>query len=479
MNSFTDKVKSTIEKYNMLRSGDTAVIGVSGGADSLCLLHVLNALKKELDIKLFAVHLNHQFRGIDAENDARFVEQMCDEWGIPHRIETFDVPAYAKKQGLSSEEAGREIRYKLFKEVKEEIKADKIAVAHNMNDNAETILMRLARGTGLEGLKGIDPVRDAIIRPLLEQDRPSIEAYCSQNGLIPRVDKTNFQPIYLRNKIRLELLPYMQKNINPSINEALIRLSQVVSEENDYMEQQTDERLKSIAQIKEGCIIINSAMLMQLHPAIQKRLVRRAVENITGTLTGFEYKHFQGILALQGQGTGAAIELPKDLKAYISYENLIICKKIENHDKKCYYKLKYNNEIFVNELNSAVSVRLFDRDELSVIPKSSKTIYIDADKVKAELAIRHREAGDRFSPIGMAGSKKLKDYFIDKKIPKELRDDIMLLADGQEIVWILGSIISEKYKVTPNTQKVMLVSCNNCGFLHNNSTREDTTCKMI
>lgn len=480
MNSFVDGVRSTIEKNNMIESGDTIVIGVSGGADSLCLLHVLNTLKSELQINLFAVHLNHQFRGLDAEEDANFVEKICKDWSIPCKIETFDVSAYAKQQGLSPEEAGREIRYKLFREVKHIVKGNKIAVAQNLNDNIETILMRLVRGTGLEGLKGIDAVRDDIIRPLLAQDRSDIEEYCRQNNLEPRVDKTNLQPIYLRNKIRLELIPYLSQRFNPNIKDAIGRLGQVAREENDYLEQQTEALFKSIGEIKNNCISIKTESLRSLHPAMQKRLLRKAVEYIATTLKGFEYKHFKGMLELLDKSTGAAIELPKELKAYISYEKLIICKNIENTDKKCYYKLKYNYDNYVNEINASISVKLINSGELSSIPKSFNTVYIDADKVKHELVVRSRDQGDIFSPIGMKGSKKLKEYFIDKKVPKEDRDQIMLLADGNEIVWILGSIINEKYKITSNTQKVIVLSCNNCGFLHNNinRTKEEATCKM-
>jgi tRNA(Ile)-lysidine synthase len=471
MSSFVNNILSTIEKNNMIQRGDTVIIGVSGGADSLCLLHVLNTLKKELNINLYAAHLNHQFRGIEADQDAEFVEQICTDWDIPHTIRSFDVAAYAKEKGLSSEEAGREIRYKLFDEVKEAVNGNKIAVAQNLNDNVETILMRLIRGTGLEGLKGIDAVRNDIIRPLLDQDRQSIEAYCRQNNLEPRVDKTNLQPIYLRNKVRLELIPYLKQRFNPSIEEAVMRLGQVAREENSYLEQQTKELLRSIGQIKDDSIAIKVDNLKQLHPAMQKRLLRKAVESIAETLNGFEYKHFQGIIELFDKSTGAAIELPKDMKAYISYENLIISKKIENTDKKCYYKLKYDYDNFIDEINEMLSVKFIKSGELSSVPKSFNTIYIDADKVKHDLVVRNREQGDVFSPIGMKGSKKLKDYFIDKKIPREERDQILLLADGHEIVWILGSIISEKYKITSNTQNVIVLSCNNYGFLHNNMNR--------
>jgi tRNA(Ile)-lysidine synthase len=478
MSSFLDSVRSTIKKYNMIKSGDTIVIGVSGGADSLCLLHVLNTLKDELQVKLFAVHLNHQFRGLDADADADFVEKICKAWNVPYKIETFDVPAYAKQQGLSPEEAGREIRYKLFGEAKEALKATKIAVAQNLNDNIETILMRLIRGTGLEGLKGIDAVRDDIIRPLLRQNRSAIEEYCQQNSLEARVDKTNLEPIYLRNKIRLELLPYLRQRFNPNIDEAIERMGQVVREENNYLEQQTEMLMQSIGELNNNCITIKTESIRNLHPAMQKRLLRKAVENIATTLNSFEYKHFQGILELLNKSTGAAIELPKGLKAYISYENLIICKNIENTDKKCYYKLKYNYNNYINEIDVNINVKLISGGELSSVPKNFNTVYIDADKVKYELIVRSREQGDIFSPIGMKGSKKLKDYFIDKKIPKEKRDQVMLLTDGNEIVWILGSLISEKYKITSNTQKVIVLSCNNCGFLHNNinRTKEEVTC---
>ncbi len=457
MKDFIDNVKAVILKHNLLSKEDKVVIGVSGGADSLCLLHVLNTIKNEIGIEIFAVHLNHQFRGAEADADAEFVEDICRKWEIPYKIASFDVPAYAKQQGLSPEEAGREIRYKLFRDVKEVINANKIAVAQNSNDNVETILMRLFRGTGLEGLKGIDILRDEIIRPLLETDRISIEEYCRQNNLEPRVDKTNLQTIYSRNKIRLELIPYLKESFNPNLNESVTRLSQIIKEENDYLEQQTNHLMNSIVQIEEQRLSIKINNLTELHEAMQKRLLRRAVEQLAETLNGYEYKHFQGIIELLNKGTGAALELPKNIKAYISYENLILCKKIENKHKKCYYKLKYDNDNKIDELGVTISIKLSNQIPLSMKQKLTNTIYIDAAKVKEELVLRNRQQGDVFSPIGMMGSKKLKDYFIDRKTPREKRDEIFLLADGNEIVWIIGDLISEKYKITKQTEKVIVI----------------------
>ncbi|MGB7604676.1 MAG: tRNA lysidine(34) synthetase TilS [Lutisporaceae bacterium] len=461
MKDFIDNVKAVILKYNLLSKEDKVVIGVSGGADSLCLLHVLNTIKNEIGIEIFAVHLNHQFRGAEADADAEFVEDICRKWEIPYKIASFDVPAYAKQHGLSPEEAGREIRYKLFRDVKEDINANKIAVAQNLNDNVETILMRLFRGTGLEGLKGIDVLRDEIIRPLLETDRTSIEEYCRQNDLEPRVDKTNLQPIYSRNKIRLELIPYLKESFNPNLNESIVRLSQIIKEENDYLEQQTNKLMNSIVQIEEQRLLIKINNLTELHEAMQKRLLRKAVEQLAETLNGYEYKHFLGIIELLDKGTGAALELPKNLKAYISYENLILSKKIENKHKKCYYKLKYDYDNKIDELGVAISIKLTNQIPLSMMKKHTNTIYIDAAKVTQELVLRNRQQGDMFSPIGMMGSKKLKDYFIDRKTPREKRDEIFLLADGNEIVWIIGDLISEKYKITTQTKKVIVICYSN------------------
>ena len=329
----------------------------------------------------------------------------------------------------------------------------------------------------MEGLKGIDAVRADIIRPLLEADRKDIEEYCRQNELVPRVDQTNLQPIYLRNKIRLELLPYLRQHFNPNINDTLHRLSQVVREENDYLEQEAEVLFSQLAKQQEQSISIPTSSLKKLHPAMQKRVLRQAVATLADTLTGFEHKHFIGILGLLDRDTGAAIELPKNLRAYISYENLIVGKKIVYPDKKCYYKLKYNSEHFVEELKAAVSIRVIDREELAELPKARDRVYLDADKIKGQLVLRNRQQGDMISPIGMKGSKKLKDYFIDKKIPREERDNILLLADENEVIWIIGGIISEKYKITADTTKVIAMTI----FLHDNmnNTKEEASWKMI
>lgn len=457
MDMFVEKVKAVINKYHMLQEGDSIVVGVSGGPDSLCLLHVLRSLSEEYGLRLFAVHLNHCFRGKEADEDAEYVARICEDWGITCVIETFDIPAYASETGLSAEEAGRMIRYRIFEETAKKVGAARIAVAQNMNDQVETVLMRLLRGSGPEGLKGIEPVRDNIIRPLIEIGRAEIEEYCAANKLSPRIDKTNLQPIYIRNKIRLELLPYLQKNFNPNIFSTILRLSDIAKEENQFLEEQTRIFFGQLAQQEEDRIRLETGGLKAVHPAIRRRIVRLGIEKLAGSLTGFEYKNFENVLELLEKATGAAVMLPKGLKAYISYDFLIISKIVEKQDKKCYYKLKYHDNNNIPGSDVSITVDTAEAGRLEGLPRDKYTIFIDGEKLREELVYRNRREGDRFSPIGMKGSKKLKDYFIDEKIPKEERDEIELLADGKEIIWVIGKRLSEKYKITGSTKNIIII----------------------
>lgn len=457
MAGLIEDVRKTIYKYGMIDPGDRIVVGVSGGPDSLCLLHVLKELCGEFGCSLYAAHLNHKFRGKAADADAEFVGKICREWGIPAFIEVFDVPAYIKETGLSPEEAGREIRYRLFNRVCRDTGGNKIAVAHNLNDHIETVLMRFMRGSGIDGLKGIEAVRGNIIRPLLEIDRLRIEEYCAENGLNPRIDKTNLESVYHRNKIRLELIPYIEKNFNPNIKAALSRFSEIAKDENDYLENVAEEKLRGIADFSEYKAVIDIPRFMTVHKALQRRIIRQCIEKLSNTLNGFEFKHFERILELLQKNTGAAVVLPHRLRAYISYDKLVLAKDIVKADKKCYYKLKYDYDNRVDTAKGTIIIERKKAEEIKALRGQKDTIYIDPSSIKEELVLRFRQPGDMFSPIGMKGSKKLKEYLIDEKVPREERDELELIADGNEIVWIVGGRLSDKYKVTDNTSDVIVI----------------------
>ncbi|MDD4503893.1 MAG: tRNA lysidine(34) synthetase TilS [Clostridiaceae bacterium] len=450
-------VRKTITRYNMLEPGDKIIVGVSGGPDSLCLLHVLKELCGEYGCSLYTAHLNHKFRGEAADRDAAFVGDICRKWGIPAFIEVFDVPAYIEKTGLSPEEAGREIRYRLFDQVCEKVGGNKIAVAQNLNDHVETILMRFMRGSGIDGLKGIEAVRGNIIRPLLGIERCRIEEYCAENSLTPRLDKTNLEPIYHRNKVRLQLIPYIEKNFNPNIMGALSRFSGLIKDENEFMETEAGEKLQEIAEIHKDRVVIDIPKLMAVHTALQRRIVRQCIERLSNTLNGFEFKHFEGVLELAQKATGAAVMLPHKLKAFKSYDKLILAKYIVKADKKCYYKLKYDYDNSIDTDKGCIIIERINAKEIGEFRGQKDIIYIDPSKVKKELVLRCRQTGDMFAPIGMKGTKKLKDYLIDEKVPREERDALELIADGNEIIWIVGGRLSEKYKVTDETSETVLI----------------------
>jgi len=457
MIGFIKDVRKTIDKNNMIAKGDKIIVGVSGGPDSLCLLHILKELSGEYDCSLYAAHLNHKFRGEAADNDAAFVGEICRTWGIPVFIEVFDVPAYVEETGLSPEEAGRKIRYRLFKQVCEKVGGNKIAVAHNLNDQAETILMRLMRGSGIEGLKGIEAVRGNIIRPLLEIERSRIEKYCTENNLAPRLDKTNLEAVYHRNKVRLELIPYIEKNFNPNIMVTLSRFSGLVKDENDFLETEAGRKLQEIAEFSEDRVVIDVSKLTAVNKALQRRIIRQCIEKFSGTLNGFDFKHFEGVLELGGKATGAAVILPHKLKVFRSYGKLVLVKDIVKADKKCYYKLKYDYDNSVETPLGCITIEKRKAKEIGELRGQKDMVYIDSSRIKKELVLRCREAGDIFAPIGMKGTKKLKEYLIDEKIPREERDKLGLIADGNEIVWILGGRLSGKYKITGETSDAIVI----------------------
>ncbi|MCQ1530581.1 tRNA lysidine(34) synthetase TilS [Lutispora saccharofermentans] len=459
MRDLTLVAEETIRKYNMLSPRDSVVVGLSGGPDSLCLLHVLLGLRESWGLKIYAAHLNHQFRGKDADDDAQYVKDICKEWDVEVFVQVFNVSAYAKERGLSSEEAGREIRYKLFSDVAEQVKAGKIAVAHNMNDNAETVLMNLFRGSGIEGLKGIEASRGEIIRPLINVSRDEIEAYCEEKGLKPRIDKTNLEPIYGRNKIRLELIPYIEKNFNASIMSTLHRLSDIVAIENDFLHKEAKITFLEIAITGENSIEYNINKLSNIHPALMRRVIRIGIEELLGSLKGIEYKNIEGVVDLLGKSTGAAVILPNNIKAYISYDKLILKFDRDNESYKYYLKLENDADNIAEFLDFTISLRSIDASQIADLKKDNKhKAYIDKAKIKQELVLRNRLEGDVFSPIGLKGTKKLKEYFIDEKIPKEERDNIFLIADGKEVVWILGKRLSDKYKITKNTKEAIMIN---------------------
>ncbi|HDK7158572.1 TPA: tRNA lysidine(34) synthetase TilS [Clostridium botulinum] len=455
-----DVVINTIKKYNMIEDNDKIIVGVSGGPDSMCLLHMLCLLKDELRIKdIYVAHINHGVRGAESDADEKYVENFCYMNNLGFFSKTIDMNKIAKEKGISSESAGREARYDFFNYLRKELGAQKIATAHNANDQAETVLMRIMRGTGLQGLIGINPIRDGVyIRPLINVLREDIEYYCEKYKLNPRIDKTNLQSIYTRNKIRLELIPYIKDNFNEDIVNTLCRFSNIVSKDNSYLEEVSKDKFQIYCTKKTQRVIIDKRVFLE-HESISTRILREAILYINKNLYNLEMKNIYDILELSLNTTGKFINLPSNIRAENIYGDIHLYKECNNINEinniHCELKIGRNK---IEDLN--INLKMYSiRDHNHNINDNKYVQYFDYDKISNEkIYLRNRKHGDKFTPLGMKGSKKLKDFFIDLKIPREERDRLELICFGDEIAWIVAYRTSNNFKVDKNTKNVLEIT---------------------
>lgn len=440
----------------MIQENDKVIVAVSGGPDSMCLLHILYTLKETLKITIAAAHVNHCLRGKEADADEEFVRKFCEKHNIQFYSVKVDVNSLAKEKNISSEMAGRFARYKFFESIKKKINADKIALAHNANDQAETLLMRIMRGTGTEGLIGIKPVRDGIfIRPLINTQRDQIEAYCIQHEINARIDNTNLQNIYSRNKVRLELIPYMKKNFNEDIVEVLNRLSSTMRTDNEYLDNISKKNYELYCEKKEEKVIIKKRAFLE-HEAILTRVIRKAIAALMGSTYNIERKHILNIIEIQRHESGVLINLPNNINVYNNYGDIEIYlineEKIKDSGE---YELIAGQRNVIADKNIAIAIKLLEYNSNINLKKNDFIKYFDYDKINGKIILRYRRAGDRFTNIGMRGSKKLKDIFIDMKIEKAQRDFIPLICFESEISWIVGYKVSDKFKISRSTKRIL------------------------
>lgn len=313
-----EKVLNTINKYNMIQSGDGIVIGVSGGPDSMALLNILNNLKEKLNIKLYVAHINHSIRK-EADEETEYVKDFCKKIDVEFFAKKVKVEEIAKELKMGTEEAGRNIRYEFFEEVAHKVGANKIATAHNLNDNAETVLMNITRGTSVSGLKGIDKVRDGkYIRPIIECSRAEIEDYCKEKNLNPRYDKSNNENIYTRNKIRNLLIPFLQKEFNPNIVEGINRLSQIATEEEQFINKVVEKEYEKLQIAVDNNIILNLKEFNKLDYVIKSKLILYTISKVYGKTSGIEKKHIDDIIKLCDNNIGNKYLTPqKGIKIYV------------------------------------------------------------------------------------------------------------------------------------------------------------------
>lgn len=451
------KVLNTINEYKMFNINDRVLIGVSGGPDSMCLLNILYILREKLNISISVAHVNHCLRGFESDKDEEFVKNFCNNHSISFHSKRINVTLLAQEEGISCEAAGRNARYEYFKEISNEYNYTKVAIAHNSNDLAETVLMRIMRGTGMDGLVGIKAVRDNFyVRPLINCSRFEIENYCIKNKVDFRIDKTNLQNIYTRNKIRLDLIPYIEKNFNMNIMGALNRLSQTVKLDNDYLESVAYEKYKIYCKKYLEMVIISIEAFNE-PKAILNRVIRFAISDLKGDIYNIEKTHIYDVINLQRNSTGKRKLLPGNILIENVYGviQISILKDIKPNIIAGSQVLYINRKNIISNLSIEVELKIILKDEYLKVINQNLIEYFDYDKITKGIAIRQRKEGDRIRPLGMKGSKKLKDLFIDMKISKDKRDVTPIICFGNDIAWVVGYRVSDKFKITEETKNIL------------------------
>jgi tRNA(Ile)-lysidine synthase len=456
------QVLEFIRQHQLVSGGEKLVVAVSGGADSVCLLHILVKLQKELKIKLHIAHLNHQLRGAESEADANYVAKLARQLGIPATIEGRDVKGYQARQRLSLEEAAREVRYGFLAEVAKSIGTDRVAVGHTRDDHIETILMHLIRGSGTRGLRGLQPVtlwQSAekslnIIRPLLEISHQQTEGYCRELRLMPRLDASNLSLSPLRNRIRQQLLPLLE-SYNPAVAEALLRTGRIAAEDIDFLDEQVARLWDEVARQQEKSLILDKERFDQLPSTLKRYLLRAAAEKLLGSAKDIEMRHIEEMMSLATKPAGKRLNLPGGLTfstGYNQYQlatDLAALSPLPELEGESQLNIPGETQLPGWRIKAAI----IDREEMA--EKNNFTAYLDLAKTGDKLLVRPRRRGDRFQPLGLPQPKKLGEFMIDAKIPQAWRGKIPIVCSEEQILWVVGWRLDERAKVSENTKQVL------------------------
>lgn len=504
------KVAEWADRKRVLLPDTAVVAGVSGGADSVCLLHVLLQLARQRSFSVFAVHVNHMLRGDESDRDEEFVRDMCAEWKVPLHVLREDVGAYAAKEGYSVEEAGRIIRYECFHKIMGERGAQYIAVAHHQDDQAETVFLHLLRGSGLDGLCGMDDISGFVIRPFLDVEKAEIEEYIERNGLRHRFDSSNQDNSYVRNAIRNEIFPLTEERTRFPVLASLNRTARLLKADKEFLSEMAQQLFHTmVRRTEENKVILDRIKFNTLHPSMAGRIIRLAWKELTGSAMGLEEKHVATVGKLSyTEGSGKRVNLPEGIHVVVEYDKLVFMRMQTRHAAaqfcfrlsvpsvidlpdgsvrfiSCLYTAEEYQKKFgsLEKAKEESLTQIFDYDKInrginktvtgldSVVPPDREENRVsEPAKDRASLqedtegrqlheftpmTIRNRRPGDTFFPYRSPGSKKLKEFFIDEKILRDERDDIPLLAVDQNIIWVVGLRTSELYRISENTGKVL------------------------
>jgi tRNA(Ile)-lysidine synthase len=466
------KVEHTLITHRMVQTGDTVLVGVSGGPDSVALVDILLALGPKFSFKVAIAHLNHCLRRDESKRDEDFVVSLAEQLDLPLHVERQDVRHYQKSHRLSLEEAARQVRYRFYDAIASKFGYEKIALGHHSDDNAELILMYLLRGSGPLGLSGIPPLRDAkIIRPLIDIKRSEIMDYIALRSLDCVLDSSNRDSQYLRNRVRNRLIPELKAEYNPKLIDSLNRLAFILDAEHRWIESLIQPIFEKVVVFeKQSRIGFDIEQLNQHNIAVRRRLIRKAVLKVKGNLRRLAFVHVEAAIKLaQKTAASGALDLPDRIRISRQDNVLIISKEAQNlrhlasaarlsSTPDYAYRLSKAGEIFIKE--AALKIR-FSEIPLENTPdwrpsgQGASTVYFDMDKIRFPLVIRNFRPGDRFSPLGMTGRQKLNKFFIDHKVSRADRKKCPILLSRNEIIWVVGHRLDNAAKMGPQTRRIL------------------------
>lgn len=459
------RVLRFIREHNMVAGSRKLLVAVSGGPDSVCLLHILAGLRDELGIGLHVAHLDHQLRGAESEADAGYVSELAHRLGIPATVEQRDVKGYKARQRLSLEEAAREVRYNFLAEKAGSIGADRVAVGHTTDDHVETILMHLIRGAGIRGLHGLQPVSRwqspgnslIVIRPLLEVSRRETADYCRRHRLTPRTDTSNLSLSPLRNRIRHQFLPLLE-DYNPRVAEALLRTARIADDALAFMDGEGARLWGELARRQDSTVILDKERFLETPSALQRHLLRMAIEELLGNLKDVEARHIEEVMDALHKPAGCRITLPEGLFFSVEYDRYLLgpdpsaLSPFPTLDGE--FPLEVPGETLLPGWR--VETAMMDREQM---PDEDEelTAYLDPAKSGSSLLVRPRRPGDRFQPLGMSQSKKLGEFMIDAKIPRAWRRRVPVVCSPRHILWVVGWRIDDRVKVNDTAGQVLRI----------------------
>lgn len=443
----------------MWDNGESLVVAVSGGQDSLALLHSLHLLRARWGLTLHVAHFNHSLRGAEADEDARLVAELAEQWSIPCTIGKGDVAGAAKRTHCSVHEAAREQRHRFLETVSREIGAGKIALGHTLDDRIETVLMNLLRGAGVDGLAGIPPVSCQRVRPLIEVSREETEAYCRRHELSFRTDPSNQSLRYTRSRIRQELLPLLAAYYNSGVRSSLARLAILAADDSAFLDAEARARFdRATANIDHGRVVLRVAALREEQVAMQRRIVRLAVESACGTLQHLDFETTEalllGILGASKQKRFKFTLAPGHTTVESDGE-WAVWLRVEPPSSS----LPIGRRLEIPGVTEVASWGVCIEAEVvstgDPTGMDSCTALIDRDAVRGELFVRNRQPGDRLQPLGMTGTRKVQDILTDRKVPRAERDRVPIVADQEGIVWVAGHTLADRVRVTPRTREAL------------------------